>query len=84
MVARRGVGVASVGKVWDGVQMSPPVNVDYPTPSSRTFRESLHDATSLLDILRRLRLEKRSGTLMINFSQGSPSGTLKWTEPVNR
>lgn len=53
-------------------------------PRQRTYREILHDANCLFDVLKTLRLEKRSGVLTINFAQGTPAGTIKWTEPERK
>jgi len=52
-----------------------------PLTRTREYREILHDANTLFDVLRLIRVQKKSGTLTINFAQGAPSGSVKWTEP---
>lgn len=39
-----------------------------------------HDAKDLESVLRSIREEKRTGSLTINFSQGTPAGRLEWRE----
>ena len=39
-----------------------------------------HDAKDLESVLRMIREDKRTGSLVINFSQGTPSGRLEWKE----
>ena len=47
---------------------------------SVTHVVSSHDAKELEAILRRIREEKSTGSLIINFSQGAPAGKLEWKE----
>jgi hypothetical protein len=46
----------------------------------RLLSETHHPAGQLATLMAAIRLEKRSGLLEIYFSQGSPNGTLKFTE----
>ena len=46
----------------------------------RLLSETQHPAGQLAQLLTAMRMEKRSGRLEINFSQGSPSGALTFTE----
>lgn len=55
-----------------------------PVTRTREYREVLHDANNLFDVMRLIRVQKKSGTLTINFAQGSPAGALKWTEPSKK
>ena len=89
---RKGVGVASADRM-HLVSTEDPVETFEqafmrlnPTCAikERQYREILHEARGLAELLHRLRVERRSGVLTINFSQGSPSGALKWTEPAER
>jgi hypothetical protein len=39
-----------------------------------------HPSSELESILRMIRTEKRTGSLTIHFSQGTPAGSLEWKE----
>lgn len=49
---------------------------------TRTLAEATVDARDFSEMLRLIRADRKSGVLTINFSQGSPCGAMKWTEPA--
>jgi hypothetical protein len=51
-----------------------------PLVRTREYREVLHEANNLFEVMRLIRVQKKTGSLTINFNQGTPGGSLKWTE----
>ena len=49
-------------------------------PVKRVLDETEHPSSQLIGLLAAIWHEKRSGRLEIHFNQGSPNGTVKFTE----